>query len=398
MSNMILKVKAKIDIEKDVKCGTIGKIDRIHEDSYDITFDNGVKYNVAKDTVEIAYQDIAKSLLDAMEKDITIQFMNIIKQLSLENELKDLNLQQIEELKSSIQFDSEDIEKLTKFLKEKFKNKSIDDIIWILEDERVVDFIDNLIREKIIDLSKKIKMTKPASEEAVQKQSSVWLKKSANPVEELKRILKKIHPDLSENQLDDMVGKMLEKSVASSEYNDFVKKYFEEHPDAKPGDPKVMEEISKLWKEKKKEAKDLDDVYQGIVFQIAQKLAKTFPSSIRWVYGTKTGKWYFVDENDRDYIYGLTNEEILNMTEEEAIEKYLRPQRLSNEKKEANTSVKEIVNSIVEEETPEIINKLKEAGISIEQEEKFKDIIQDSIKSALIKFKIDYKNLLIEKG
>ena len=37
----------------------------------------------------------------------------------------------------------------------------------------------------------------------------------------------------------------------SSEYTDFVKKYYKDHPDAKVGDSETAEEISRLWEEEK---------------------------------------------------------------------------------------------------------------------------------------------------
>ena len=45
----------------------------------------------------------------------------------------------------------------------------------------------------------------------------------------------------------------------------------------------------------------------------------------RWVYGTRTGKWYFVDETDRDYASGITREEMKELGPDAAKEKYLNP-------------------------------------------------------------------------
>ena len=45
----------------------------------------------------------------------------------------------------------------------------------------------------------------------------------------------------------------------------------------------------------------------------------------RWVYGTKTDKWYFVDETDRDYAFGITREEMAKIGPDAAKEKYLNP-------------------------------------------------------------------------
>ena len=45
----------------------------------------------------------------------------------------------------------------------------------------------------------------------------------------------------------------------------------------------------------------------------------------RWVYGTKTQKWYLVDSTDRDYKTAITQEEMEKIGPEEAKIKYLSP-------------------------------------------------------------------------
>jgi len=45
----------------------------------------------------------------------------------------------------------------------------------------------------------------------------------------------------------------------------------------------------------------------------------------KYVYGTKTDKWYLVDENDRDYIYGIEEDEFKRIGKEMAKIKYLQP-------------------------------------------------------------------------
>ena len=45
----------------------------------------------------------------------------------------------------------------------------------------------------------------------------------------------------------------------------------------------------------------------------------------RWVYGTKTDRWYFVDETDRDWDSGITREEMKELGPDAAKEKYLNP-------------------------------------------------------------------------
>ena len=43
----------------------------------------------------------------------------------------------------------------------------------------------------------------------------------------------------------------------------------------------------------------------------------------RWVYGTRTGKWYLIDSNDRDYMAGITESEMEAIGEVAAKSKYL---------------------------------------------------------------------------
>lgn len=43
----------------------------------------------------------------------------------------------------------------------------------------------------------------------------------------------------------------------------------------------------------------------------------------RWVYGTRTEKWYLVNQTDRDYCYGITQEEMEKIGKEAAKAKYL---------------------------------------------------------------------------
>ena len=45
----------------------------------------------------------------------------------------------------------------------------------------------------------------------------------------------------------------------------------------------------------------------------------------RWVYGTKTEKWYLVDNKDRDWPYGIAQETFERIGEEKAKEMYLAP-------------------------------------------------------------------------
>ena len=46
---------------------------------------------------------------------------------------------------------------------------------------------------------------------------------------------------------------------------------------------------------------------------------------LRWVYGTRTGEWYLVDESDRDYASGISYDEMDKIGFDAAKAKYLSP-------------------------------------------------------------------------
>ena len=48
----------------------------------------------------------------------------------------------------------------------------------------------------------------------------------------------------------------------------------------------------------------------------------------RFVYGTRTEKWYLVDETDRDFIHGITIERMQEIGRTKAKEEYLRPRMI----------------------------------------------------------------------
>lgn len=48
----------------------------------------------------------------------------------------------------------------------------------------------------------------------------------------------------------------------------------------------------------------------------------------RWVYGTKTKKWYLVGPEDRDYWCGIIQSDMKKIGKEQAKELYLRTQEL----------------------------------------------------------------------
>ena len=52
--------------------------------------------------------------------------------------------------------------------------------------------------------------------------------------------------------------------------------------------------------------------------------------SLRWVYGTRTEKWYQVDSTDRDYKTGITEDEMNKIGFEAAKAKYLPCQQRRN--------------------------------------------------------------------
>ena len=45
----------------------------------------------------------------------------------------------------------------------------------------------------------------------------------------------------------------------------------------------------------------------------------------RWVYGTRSKRWYIVDQYDRDFKSGLTLEYYNNHTFSECLREYLKP-------------------------------------------------------------------------
>ena len=51
----------------------------------------------------------------------------------------------------------------------------------------------------------------------------------------------------------------------------------------------------------------------------------TFSGDWRWVYGTRTNKWYLVDSSDRDFEIGISQQFVLDNGFGKAKEKYLSP-------------------------------------------------------------------------
>ena len=43
----------------------------------------------------------------------------------------------------------------------------------------------------------------------------------------------------------------------------------------------------------------------------------------KWVYGTRNHKWVLVGKDDRDYRYGITQDEMKKIGKRKAIKKYL---------------------------------------------------------------------------
>ena len=51
----------------------------------------------------------------------------------------------------------------------------------------------------------------------------------------------------------------------------------------------------------------------------------TFSGNWRWVYGTRTNKWYLVDRSDRDFDIGISQQFVLDNGFDKAKEEYLSP-------------------------------------------------------------------------
>ena len=47
-----------------------------------------------------------------------------------------------------------------------------------------------------------------------------------------------------------------------------------------------------------------------------------------WVYGSRTGLWYQVDEKDRDFKYGISEARMAEIGFEQAQTEYMRPVRI----------------------------------------------------------------------
>ena len=51
---------------------------------------------------------------------------------------------------------------------------------------------------------------------------------------------------------------------------------------------------------------------------------KELEEDFRYVYGTRDKKWYLISPDDRDWKYGITEEEMKRLGKKRAREKYLR--------------------------------------------------------------------------
>ena len=59
---------------------------------------------------------------------------------------------------------------------------------------------------------------------------------------------------------------------------------------------------------------------KGFTFKEAQAVARGIMDKYRWVYGTRTLRWHYIDRRDRDYKeWGIPNEKFMGMTEAEAL-------------------------------------------------------------------------------
>lgn len=64
---------------------------------------------------------------------------------------------------------------------------------------------------------------------------------------------------------------------------------------------------------------------------------------LRWVYGTKTNKWYLVDQSDRDYDSGIEQKEFEKIGKETAKKKYLQSEIIKQKTKPEIKTVAEAV-------------------------------------------------------
>lgn len=54
-------------------------------------------------------------------------------------------------------------------------------------------------------------------------------------------------------------------------------------------------------------------------------MKKTEKKELRWVYGTRHNKWLLVDDTDRDFCYGIKQDEMRKLGRKAAKIKYLSP-------------------------------------------------------------------------
>jgi hypothetical protein len=81
---------------------------------------------------------------------------------------------------------------------------------------------------------------------------------------------------------------------------------------------------------------------------------KNSSDSKRWVYGTKTNKWYLVGSNDRDYIHGISQTEFKRIGKIAAKHKYLQPKSVNNRKRKAKRATTSSFKRILQLEDPRV--------------------------------------------
>ena len=112
-------------------------------------------------------------------------------------------------------------------------------------------------------------------------------------------------------------AEMIREEAEKIKYTDFVAKYFRDHPDAKVGDPKVMEEISKLWEEEKKKEAKLEIEGGAVFFFFKDK--NIYDIVTEWIFHNISSKKLFLDKT-----LGV----VLLPEEETKIDKFLKDMNL----------------------------------------------------------------------
>lgn len=128
---------------------------------------------------------------------------------------------------------------------------------------------------------------------------------------------------------DSLYNKQNPITIKHTEYGYFKVLYFLENNYI---DPKyiIKSESVAMLPEKQSPPQPLVSTAQDKLVSIVERSNITQPQTqavidLRWVYGTKDGKWYLVGAEDRDYVHGITQQRMKIIGPEAAKAEYLSP-------------------------------------------------------------------------